>query len=134
MHEILIALLIIVIVAIQIYVFTISLEKINIFKNILPSHENFKTVKVYIKESEIDTISIINIYKNLPEFSKKDRKKNKENEYIKIENKTESIKKYETVDDSDDYVFVEKDGVQSKIKTKNLDFFISKGWKIIDAN
>jgi hypothetical protein len=65
MHELLIGFLIVAIVAIQIYVFSITLEKIKNFKNILPSQDNFKTVKVYIKESDIETISLIDIFKNL---------------------------------------------------------------------
>lgn len=71
MHELLIGFLIVAIVAIQIYVFSITLEKIKIFKNILPSQENFKTLKVYIKESDIETISLIDIFKNLEKYTNK---------------------------------------------------------------
>ncbi len=136
MHELLIGLLIVTIVAIQIFVFKITLEKIKFFKNILPSQENFKTVKVFIKESEIESVSLVNIFKNLSEFSTKDHEKLKifndpNNEEIKEENHEYS--KYETVDDSEEFEYVKKDGVQTKIKSKNLDFFISKGWKIINS-
>lgn len=135
MHELLIGFLIVAIVAIQIYVFYITLEKIKIFKDILPSQENFKTVKVYIKESEIETISLIDIFKNLHNYCDKDRKKNDTNQNSIIEEAIEindEYSKYESFSDSDEYEYVEKNGIQTKIKSKNLDFFISKGWKVID--
>lgn len=67
MHDLIIGVLIIAIVAIQLYIFSITLKKIKIFKNVLPSQENFKIVKVFIKENEIETISLVDIFKNLPE-------------------------------------------------------------------
>jgi hypothetical protein len=137
MHELLIGFLIVAIVAIQIYIFSITLEKIKIFKNILPNKENFKTVKVYLKESEIESISLVNIYKNLPEYSNKDRNKNNKNNdsnFEEVEKINHEYSKYETVDDTEECEYVEKDGIQTKIKSKNLDLFLSKGWKIIDIS
>jgi hypothetical protein len=96
MHELLIGLLIIVIVAIQTYVFSITLKKIKIFKNILPNQENFKTIKVYIKESDIETIELVDIFNehsaksnlgdkiNIIENVKSDIKNYQENEQLKI--------------------------------------------------
>lgn len=69
MHNLIIWFLIIVIVAVQAYVFKMTLDKIKIYKNILPDQENFKTVKVLIKESEIESISLISIFKNLNNYS-----------------------------------------------------------------
>ena len=134
MHELLIGFLIVAIVAIQIYIFFITLEKIKIFKNILPNQENFKTVKVYLKESEIESISLVNIYKNLPGFANTDRDKNHDSNFEQVKETNHEYSKYETVDDTEKCEYVEKDGIQTKIKSKNLDFFLSKGWKIIDVS
>jgi hypothetical protein len=75
MHNLIIWFLIIIIVAVQAYVFKITLDKIKIYKNILPDQDNFKTVKVLIKESEIETISLVSIFKNLKNYSQNREKK-----------------------------------------------------------
>ena len=108
MHELLIGFLIVAIVAIQIYIFSLTLEKIKIFKNILPNQENFKTVKVYLKESEIESISLVNIYKNLPGFANKDRDKNHDSNFEEVKEINHEYSKYETVDDSEECEYVEK--------------------------
>lgn len=131
MHELIIGILIISIVAIQVYVFAITRKKIKIFKNILPSQENFKTVKVFIKETEIETVSLVNIFKNISEFSTRDQEKLIIFNDIKKE--SDVFIKYETVNDFEEFLYVEKDGIQTKIVSKNLDFFISKGFKIINS-
>lgn len=110
MHEILIGFLIVAIVSIQTYVFYITLQKIKNYKNIIPKQDNFKTVKVYLKETEIDSISIVNIYKNLPKFSSKTRHKlnavsSLNEEKIKTE-KLEKIK-YNEPDDINEIEYVE---------------------------
>lgn len=136
MHELLIGFLIVAIVAIQIYVFSITLEMIKNFKNILPSQDNFKTVKVYLKESEIETISLVSIYKNFPVYANKDRDKfniNHDTIFEELKDTNYQINEYETVGESEEFEYVEKDGVQTKIKSKNLNLFISKGWKIINS-
>lgn len=86
MHDLIIGVLIIVIVAIQLYIFSITLEKIKIFKNILPSHENFKIVKVFIKESEIETIALVDIFKKLPEYSTGNKTAKIDNVKVHIQN------------------------------------------------
>jgi len=94
MHELLIGILIIAIVAIQIYVFSITLEKIKIFKNILPSQENFKIVKVFIKESDIETVRLVDIFRDLKKYSDINQDGNLEihskNSTIQIKNDGES--------------------------------------------
>ncbi|MGL2988267.1 BatD family protein [Flavobacterium sp. RSSA_27] len=64
-HDIIIGLLILVIVTIQIIVFRITLKKIVQYKAIIPSQNNFKTIKVFIPESKIDTIDLKEIYMSL---------------------------------------------------------------------
>ena len=136
MHNLIIWALIITIVAVQAYVFKMTLDKIKIYKNILPDQENFKTVKVLIKESEIETIALVSILKNPSEYSTIDREKPIIFNDIDIEEIKEDSDEYiedETINDFEDYLYVEKDSVKTKIISKNLDFFISRGYKIINS-
>jgi hypothetical protein len=93
MHELLIGFLIVALVAIQIYVFSITLEKIKNFKNILPSQENFKTVKVFIKESDIESISLNHIFKNLKDYRQGKQLVDIDNKTSNIDNNSEIEKK-----------------------------------------
>ena len=69
MHEILIVIVIIAIVALQIWVAFDTFKKINLFKMIIPSESNFETVKVFIPESQIKNIKVDHILSNLKSYS-----------------------------------------------------------------
>lgn len=133
MHEILIGFLIVAIVSIQTYVFYITFQKIKNYKNIIPKQDNFKTVKVYLKETEIDSISIVNIYKNLPKFSSTSRQKlNVVSSYnekkIKTEkpenteyNVTNDIKEIEYVENVNSEFFNENDKLETNTDSENIE-------------
>lgn len=136
MHNLIIWVLIITIVAVQAYVFKMTLNKIKIYKSILPNQENFKTVKVFIKETEIETVSLVNIFENPSEYSTIDQEKPimfNDIDIEEIKEDSDEYVKYETVNDFEDFLYVEKDSVKTKIISKNLDFFISRGYKIINS-
>lgn len=105
MHNLIIWGLIVIIVVVQAYVFKMTLNKIKIYKNILPNQDNFTIVKVFLKESEIETISLVSIFKNLENYSQ-------------IREKRSSAKKY-------DNELVNQIKIQPKIElnTKEFDYY-----------
>ncbi len=139
MHEFLIGVLIVAIVAIQTFVFIITLDKIKIFKKILPNQENFKTVKVFIKEEDIETVSLEDIFKNLgaytknqeiveaPEFDYKTSNHNEElTETMLIEEDSNYFKKDLFSDPS--LCYIEKNGEKQRISIGVLSHYEGLGW------
>lgn len=68
MHSILIFLIIAIIVALQIKIARNAIARIDFLKQIIPGDENFEAVTVYIRESQIKTISTTYILENLGKF------------------------------------------------------------------
>src|SRR5690554_420872 len=63
-HDILIGVIIVLILSVQFAVFGNALQKINLFKNIIPKSESFKMVKVYVPESKIKSLTVDEILEN----------------------------------------------------------------------
>lgn len=99
MHDYIIGALILIIVVAQILVALTTSKKIALFKTILPNANDFETVKVFIREDQIKTITTDDILNNLNSYSglsssvnivqKKDISEGKN---LKIQNIIESIK------------------------------------------
>ncbi|RTY67065.1 hypothetical protein [Flavobacterium sp. LB2P53] len=99
MHDYIIGALILIIVVAQILVALTTSKKIALFKTILPNAHDFETVKVFIREDQIKTITTDDILNNLNSYSglsssvnivqKKDISEGKN---LKIQNIVESIK------------------------------------------
>jgi len=120
MHNLIIWALIITIVAVQAYVFKMTLDKIKTYKNILPNQENFKTVKVLIKESEIETISLVSIFKNLNNYNL-----NREENSSEIKYDSEQVSKIEIppkFDLNDDEYDIYDDVEQLKNESNEIQF------------
>jgi hypothetical protein len=66
-HDLIIYFFILIIIAIQVYVFFSSLQKINILKSIFPDIRNFKTIKVNIPEELINTITPEDVFRIIKE-------------------------------------------------------------------
>lgn len=141
MHELLIGILIVTIVAIQIYVFITTLDKIKFFKNILPNQGNFKTVKVFIKENEIETVSLVHIFKNIEKYKDIEEEKTIEKEFInqnshkQIVNSInplisfeEEIDFHEDFEDDSPLYFIEKGGITKMVSWSELSHYEKLGW------
>ena len=69
MHDYIIGALILIIVVAQILVALTTSKKIALFKTILPNANDFETVKVFIREDQIKTITVEEILNNINRFS-----------------------------------------------------------------
>jgi cysteinyl-tRNA synthetase len=69
MHDYIIGALILIIVVAQILVALTTSKKIALFKTILPNANEFETVKVFIPEDQIKTITTDDILNNLSSYS-----------------------------------------------------------------
>lgn len=68
MHEFLIILVILAVVAIQFFVGFSAWKKIDLYKEIIPSGKNFQTLKVYIREDQVKDIDINYVLNNPHKF------------------------------------------------------------------
>lgn len=107
MHDYIIGTLILIIVVAQFMVAFTTSNKITLFKTILPNANDFETVKVFIREDQIKTITTDDILNNLSNYSglsssvKIVEKKNlSEGKNLKIQNIIESIKSKKNYDAS----------------------------------
>jgi cysteinyl-tRNA synthetase len=99
MHDYIIGALILIIVVAQILVALTTSKKIALFKTILPNANDFETVKVFIREDQIKTITTDDILNNLSSYSGLsssvnivEKKDISEGKNLKIQNIIESIK------------------------------------------
>ena len=99
MHDYIIGALILIIVVAQILVALTTSKKIALFKTILPNANDFETVKVFIPEDQIKTITTDDILNNLNSYSDLSSSVNivekeeiSEGKNLKIQNIIESIK------------------------------------------
>lgn len=72
-HNILILLIIVIIIALQIKVFLNVKRRIFYYKNVVPNLDEFKTEKIYLTESEIAKLPLEKIYANLKNFKYRDK-------------------------------------------------------------
>jgi len=140
MHEIVILLIIAIIVGVQIKVFLDTAKKINLFKAIIPSPENFETVKVFIPESQIKQINSSYVLSNLQEFQNPLDNKGIENkETIEdhedfIDDHYEETIPEKTIIETIDYeslIWISKGNEEKKIKLKLLKSHEMLGWNRI---
>ena len=69
MHDYIIGALIIIIVIVQFMLAISTSKKIALFKTIVPDINSFETVKVFIREDQIKTITVEEILNNINRFS-----------------------------------------------------------------
>lgn len=107
-HDIIIILLIAVILLFQLRVFSQAKSKISLFNNVMPEQNSYKTIKVFVREDEIEKITLneifdeIDLYKS-DDFEKRDRKKlKKKYDPFKKNNTGKNIENEEN--ESEDYI------------------------------
>lgn len=147
MHDILIGGLIAIIVIAQIWVAITTSKKISLFKTIVPEANSFETVKVFIPEDQIKTVTVEHILNNIERFSnpillaepikKKTKKKVKINELIdedlnsdegSILNEAPDLNLFDMVDNGEVMVWVIKGNLEKKIHNKDLSNYKAIGW------
>jgi hypothetical protein len=69
MHDYIIGALILIIIIVQFTVAIATSKKIALFKTIVPDINSFETVKVFIREDQIKTITVEEILNNINRFS-----------------------------------------------------------------
>ena len=99
-HEIIIGLVIVIIIAIQLFIFLQTRNRINEYKQILEGKE-FSTIKVFIPENQIENITVEEIMKDIDKYSVNNLNINIDS-YINIipDKKNELIEIAEEDDDS----------------------------------
>ena len=68
MHDILIGGLIAIIVIVQILVALGTSRKIALFKRIIPQSDSFETIRVFVPENEIKTVTVAHIFDNIIKY------------------------------------------------------------------
>lgn len=135
MHEILIYFVIIAIVAAQFVVAVSAYRKIDLYKAIIPEAQNFKTVKVYIRESEVKDIKVDYILNNLGKFQAQEvTEEILEAEIIHNEDtfsEDDLQEKEEEAIGYEDLIWVAKGNEEKKIKYKLLTSYQQQGWSKI---
>lgn len=96
-HDFLIILIIVCIVALQVWVFYKAYLQINVFKSILPEAKSFKTIKIYVREDKIEGLDLEDVYANLDKYKKGGSKESSKeidietiDEYVEFEKKEKS--------------------------------------------
>ncbi len=154
MHNIIIGLLIIAIVSLQILVFRVTKRKIELYKSIIPEQKSFKTVKVYIPESQIETVKLKDLYMNIDRYSLKNvlGEDSFDTPIMKepFENNTNHLRSNEfeilvpnivkpdrlkelrknIAEGKKPFVSVKKDNDKRVIDSVDLENFLSRGWEV----
>jgi hypothetical protein len=148
MHDILIGGLIAIIVIAQILVAITTSKKISLFKTIVPEANSFETVKAFIPEDQIKTVTVEYILKNLNKFNnpntlaepitKKVRKPIKSKAIITeglisngeiIANGELDLKPIQEQNNPDkDMIWITKGNLEKKILLKSLSNYKTIGW------
>lgn len=155
MHDYIIGTLILIIVVAQFMVAFTTSKKITLFKTIVPEINSFKTVKVFIREDQIKTITVEEILNNINRFSSA-------SPYVEIEIPLEIVEEKEvnilniledinddelSIDDEHDYdlfgktidsneieertIWMVKDFSERKIKKSQINQYLEMGWSIL---
>ncbi|TDE04282.1 hypothetical protein [Flavobacterium sandaracinum] len=145
MHDILIGGLIAIIVIAQIYVAITTSKKISLFKAVVPAANNFETVKVFVQEADIKTVTVEYIFNNVKKFSdpnllaepssKKTKKKVTVNEKIDeklhsvtVLNEFPNLNLFDEAVDDKEMIWITKGNLEKKILLKSLSNYITIGW------
>ena len=136
MHETLIVLVIVIIVCAQFFVGFTAWKKIDSYKQIIPEAQNFETVKVYIRESEVKDINIEHILNNLNKFQLPQEEKEQffDAEIITNPEEGDEVEFSEDKDEPepepgyDDLIWITKGNEEKKIKYKLLTSHQQDGW------
>ncbi|MBP4141971.1 hypothetical protein J3S90_09165 [Flavobacterium sp. P4023] len=148
MHDILIGGLIAIIVMAQILVAISTSKKISLFKTIVPEANSFESVKVFIPEDQIKTVTVEYILNNLSIYSNSTSADNlpKEGTCEKIlinipeyvNGEIESTAFYDGDDDDDetnhdntDLVWVMNGTLEEKIPRSSLYHYQDMGWSLL---
>jgi len=98
MHDYIIGTLIAIIVITQLLVALTTSKKIRLFKTVVPNMNSFETVKVFIRENQIKTITTEEILNNLNRFSNGTTSSNLEiQEEIEEENNRNNVTVIESI-------------------------------------
>src|SRR5690554_3591318 len=137
-HDILIGVVIVLILAVQFTVFGNTLQKINLFKKIIPKSESFKMVKVYIPESKIKSLTVDEILENEHLYTLKEISPEVEetSNFVVIDNDDfENREEYESEHkeelDPDTEVWISKGNEEKKITNDLLKGYELMGWQRI---
>lgn len=133
MHEALIIFVVIIIVAAQVFIGFTAWKKIDAYKQIIPEAQNFETVKVYIRESQVKDINVDYILTNLNKFQLPREEKEQFVEAEIIEEKVEivtatDVKEEEPEPGYEDLIWVTRGNEEKKIKYKLLTSHQQNGW------
>lgn len=155
MHDYIIGAMILIIVVAQILVALTTSKKIALFKTILPNANEFETVKVFIREDQIKTITVEEILNNINRFSSASPSLQieipleiVEEKEVNILNILEDINDDElSIDDQHDYelfgktidsdeieertIWMVKDFSERKIKKSQINQYLDMGWSIL---
>ena len=138
MHYILIGLIIGIIVFIQIAVFINTRWKINLFESILPDSDKLKTIRVYVREDEIKTVTNNKILSDISKYSDKSALGMVPSFTILVHEKEEFhlISELNNVKRSswgiDCRILMRKNSKNSFIKLTEYDGKIYQGWSIVE--
>ena len=145
MHDILIGGLIAIIVMAQILVAITTSKKISLFKTIVPGANSFETVKVFVQEADIKTVTVEYIFNNVKKFSdpnlpvvpntKKTKKKIRINEEIdedlqsvEILNNFPNLNLFDEENNDKEIIWITKGNIEKKILLKSLSNYKTIGW------
>lgn len=159
MHDYIIGALILIIVVAQILVALTTSKKIALFKTILPNANEFETVKVFIPEDQIKTITTDDILNNLNSYSDLSSSVNivekediSEEKNQKNQNNTENIsnknndgeliindefdpdlfsEKFDLDDTEEALTWVVKGTLEKKIPSGHLFHYEDMGWSVL---
>lgn len=107
-HDFLIVLFVIVIIAIQVNIFRLTLKKTKLFKEIFPKAGSFKRIKVFVPSDMIASIEPWEVFKYRDKQTGiVSKKENDASENIAVMNQNNN--QYVAVQEEDDQYFEEKD-------------------------
>ena len=143
MHDYIIGALIVIIVAIQFLVAFTTSKKITLFKSILPTVNNFETVKVFIPEDQIKSIKVEDILNNIGDYNgiapfdikvQEEMVKEKDTDILNIIEDTKNYKNDDELrldDTVEEMIWMGYGNLEEKIKKSQIHQYIDMGWSIL---
>jgi len=125
-HFIVIGILMVIIVGLQISVFNSTLNKINLFKSIFPKVKNFKTIKVYIPENQLDEITLDSVWQNLEVYSSRPIAESNSDLLLEL---TADQDINEDIPGNIKYIIIRKGDAQQRIDANYFDNYYKDGWQ-----
>lgn len=121
-HDIIIIILIAVILLFQLRVFSQAKSKISLFNNVIPEQQSFSTIKIYVREDEIEKVSLNEIFDEIEQYKSDDFDRRSRRKLLKekmdqkkkrnAENKNEETVSAEYID-ADEYAALNKSDKES---------------------